>query len=88
MANGNNYVVKKKSTWWSLIKAVIVLAAFTYAAYKIYTKFFKKKKKNDLLDGVPEADELPASSEAIADPEVVFEASAEDVLADSAEQED
>ena len=87
MAHDARCVVRKKSTWWSLLKALIILAAISYAAYKIYLKFFQKKK-NDLLDGVPEADELPASSEAIADPEVVFEASAADVIADSVEQED
>ena len=49
MANGNNYVVKKKSTWWSLIKAVLIIAAIVFVAYKIYDKYFRKKVKQDVL---------------------------------------
>ena len=35
-----NYVVKKRSTWVSVIKAILIIAALAFVAYKIYDKFF------------------------------------------------
>lgn len=79
--NETNYVLKKKCTWWSLIKALIIIAAVAYAGYKIYTKFFKKKKAEVL----PETDSDELLSDATVEdlseePVAVLEASAEDVL--------
>ncbi|MBE6633468.1 MAG: hypothetical protein E7620_03880 [Ruminococcaceae bacterium] len=83
MTNETNYVVKKKSTWWSIIKALIVIAVVTYAAYKIYAKFFKKKKAP--LD-IPMADELPTEALAEEASDSAFEASAEEVIEVSEEE--
>ena len=46
----DNYVVKKRNPWWSLLKAVIIIAAIAFVAYKIYDKFFKKKVQSFLQD--------------------------------------
>ena len=77
--NETNYVLKKKCTWWSVIKALIIIAAVAYAGYKIYTKFFKKK-----ADALPEVDSDELLAEAAEDlseePVAVLEASADDVL--------
>ena len=67
----DNYVVKKRNPWWSLLKAVIIIAAIAFVAYKIYDKFFKKKVQQSVLSDI-EADNANLS-----------EASARDVLADA-----
>ncbi len=77
MTNDNSYVVKKRCTWWGVLKALIIIAAVTYAAYKIYTKFFVKKT----VEVLPEAeDELLAEGEG-----ETFEFDAEDVIVASEE---
>ena len=68
----DNYVVKKRNAWWSLLKAIIIIAAIAFVAYKIYDKFFKKKVQQSVLNGVEngEAELSEASAQdAIADAE-------------------
>ena len=49
---GNDYfVAKKRSTWVSVIKAVLIIAAIAFVAYKIYDKFFRKKVQQEALEG-------------------------------------
>ena len=45
----NDCTGKKRSGWWSLIKAVLIIAAIVFVAYKIYDKYFRKKVKQDVL---------------------------------------
>ena len=45
----NDCTGKKRSGWWSLIKAVLIIAAIVFIAYKIYDKYFRKKVKQDVL---------------------------------------
>lgn len=68
----NDYTIKKRSGWWSFIKAILIIAAITYVAYKIYDKFFRKKvAENVLTDDAAVADlpvaeveaEIPAENE-------------------------
>ena len=45
----NDCTGKKRSGWWSFIKAVLIIAAIVFIAYKIYDKYFRKKVKQDVL---------------------------------------
>ena len=45
----NDCTGKKRSGWWSLIKAVLIIAAIAFVAYKIYDKYFRKKVVEDVL---------------------------------------
>lgn len=48
---GNDYfVAKKRSSWGSVIKAILIIAALAFVAYKIYNKFFKQKLQQEVLD--------------------------------------
>ena len=58
----NELTVKKRSGWWSAIKAILIIAAIVFVAYKIYDKYFRKKVTQDVLtDDVAEA-EIPAEN--------------------------
>ena len=50
MRSETNFVVKKRSTWVSVIKAILIIAVIAFVAYKIYDKFFRKKVQKDVLD--------------------------------------
>ena len=45
----NDCTGKKRGGLWSLIKAVLIIAAIVFVAYKIYDKYFRKKVKQDVL---------------------------------------
>lgn len=45
----DNFVVKKRSTWGSVIKAILIIAVIAFVAYKIYDKFFRKKVQQEVL---------------------------------------
>ncbi len=86
MGNETDFVVKKRCTWLTVLKVVLVLAAVAFAAYKIYEKFHKKKaavldaQEPDSIDQgmnaccAEEADSAPAADE------TAFEVSAQDVI--------
>jgi len=59
MAHG--YTVKKRSGWWSFIKAILIIAAITFVAYKIYDKFLRKKVKQDVLTDDAATPDLPVA---------------------------
>ena len=75
---GNDqFVVKKRSTWLSVIKAILIIAAIAFVAYKIYDKFFKKKVQQDVLSDTDDVlADLPEADDGI-------EASVQDVIADA-----
>ncbi len=85
MENENIVVVKKKSTFWTVVKVLLVVAAVSFVAYKIYQKFFKNKKAEALAD-TEEPAQLDAACEAcedVAEEEVAFEVPAESVIANA-----
>ena len=45
----NGYSGRKYSNWWNLIKAILIIAAIVFVAYKVYDKYFRKKVKQDVL---------------------------------------
>ncbi len=69
----DNFVVKKRSTWGSVIKAIVIIAVIAFVAYKVYDKFFRKKVQQEVLGR--NADEQLDGA--------VAEASASDVIADA-----
>ena len=75
----DNFVVKKRSTWVSVIKAILIIAVIAFVAYKIYDKFFRKKVQQDVL-GNTDADQsladLPVN-------DAVAEADAQDVITEA-----
>lgn len=75
---GNDqFVVKKRSTWLNVIKAILIIAAIAFVAYKIYDKFFRKKVKQDVLSDTDDVlADLPEADDGI-------EASVQDVIADA-----
>ncbi len=46
---GNDCTGKKRSGLWNLIKAILIIAAIVFVAYKIYDRYFRKKVKQDVL---------------------------------------
>lgn len=77
----NEIVVKKRCPFLTALKVILVLAAVSFAAYKIYQKFFKKKKT--ALPDAEEADTLTEGAESCSacEEEASFEAAAQDVIA-------
>ena len=70
---------KKVRVWWTVLKIALVVAAVAFAAYKIYTKFFKKNKIDELDAETPDAlNEADADAPA---KEAAFEVSAQDAIA-------
>ena len=60
---GNDkFVVKKRSTWVSVLKAILIIAVVVFVEYKIYDKFFRKKMRQDALGN--SVGEDPAIAEA------------------------
>ena len=81
----DNFVVKKRSTWVGVIKAILIIALLAFVAYKIYDKFFRKKVQKDLLDN---AGDLPVdapnlSEDADSISGDLLEADAADVIVDA-----
>ncbi len=65
---GNDFTSKKRSGWWGFIKAILILAAIAFVAYKVYDKFFRKKIKQEVLtDDAAVADLPTAEAEAEAE---------------------
>ena len=58
----DNFVIKKRSTWVSVLKAIVIIAVVAFVAYKIYDKFFRKKVQQDVL-GESEQDAIATASE-------------------------
>ena len=83
MENETDLVVKKRCTWVTVLKVLLIVAAVAFVAYKIYDKFFKKKKAAELESETPdelEATDCGAEACGAADP-ASFEVSAQDVIA-------
>ena len=60
---GNDYfVAKKRNTWLSVLKAILVIAVIAFVAYKIYDKFFKKKVQQEVLGSSENGDAAIAES--------------------------
>lgn len=73
-------VVKRShSGWWSVIKALLILAGLVFITVKLYDKFVAKKKKAAEPPEEPDTDENDNGSEA--DEDTGFCASAADVIA-------
>lgn len=70
-------IVKKRCTWLTVLKVVLVLAAIAFVAYKVYEKFFAKK--NDAL--ALEADEAELDELAPSEEPASLEVAAEEVIA-------
>lgn len=66
---GNDYfVAKKRNTWVSVIKTILIIAVIAFVAYKIYDKFFKKKVQQQVLETGEDVDAAIAeTSEASAE---------------------
>ena len=66
---GNDYfVAKKRNTWLSVLKAVLIIAVIAFVAYKIYDKFFKKKVQQEVLGACEnDAAAIAESSEGFAE---------------------
>ena len=60
---GNDYfVAKKRNSWVSVIKAILIIAAIAFVAYKIYDKFFKKKVQQSVIEEADAADDAIAET--------------------------
>ena len=55
----NVVVVKKKSTFWKVVKIALLVAGVCFVAARIYRKYFQKKE-----EALEEAEELAALEEA------------------------
>ncbi|MBO5295675.1 MAG: hypothetical protein J6B71_10595 [Clostridia bacterium] len=91
MENQNIVVVKKKSTFWTVVKILLIVGAVCLVAAKIYQKFFKKKtvevlEDADDLAALDAADEVP--TENVVEAEETFEVPAEAVIANAEDMED
>ncbi len=79
--NETDFVVKKRCTWLTVLKVILVLAAVAFVAYKIYEKFFAKKKAVDAIeDDGTELPQIEPIEEEIDEEPASFEVSAEDVI--------
>ena len=78
-------IVKKKTSFGKVLAILLAIAAVAFVAVKVYRKFFKKQEE---LDEADELDALPEENEAEEEKEESFEASAEDVIANSEELEE
>ena len=85
MGSETNFVVKKRSTWLSVLKAVLIIAAIAFVAYKVYDRFFRKKVQQTVLDGeTPDAlADLDEDMMVETENGELMEASAADVLVDA-----
>ena len=60
----NGYSGRKYSGWWNVIKAILIIAAIVFVAYKVYDKYFRKKVKQDILADNDAADPMiPAEND-------------------------
>ena len=91
MENQNIVVVKKKSTFWTVVKILLIVGAVCLVAAKIYQKFFKKKtvevlEDADDLAALDAADEVP--TENVVEAEETFEVPAEAVIANAEDMDE
>ena len=91
MENQNIVVVKKKSTFWTVVKILLAVGAICLVAAKVYQKFFKKKtieviEDADDLSDMTDADDV-AVEETTAEEET-FEVAAEAVIANAEDMAD
>ena len=91
MENQNIVVVKKKSTFWTVVKILLVVGAVCLVAAKLYQKFFKKKtvevlEDADDLAALDAADEVP--TENVVEAEETFEVPADAVIANVEDMEE
>lgn len=90
MENENIVIVKKKSTFWTVVKILLVVGAICFAAFKIYQKFFKKKDAAAVADA-EDAAELDSATDACEEnpaEEIPFEVSADAVIANTEDMAD
>lgn len=72
-------VVRKNSCgWWSVIKALLILAGLVYVTVKLYDKFVAKKAAKPIADADDAAEPIADAAEPDAGSELC--ASAADVL--------
>lgn len=79
---------KKGNCFWKVVGIVLAVAGLCFAAVKVYQKFFRKKKKEELAEAedalaLDSADETDAAEET-----ETFEAPAEAVIANAADMEE
>lgn len=89
MENENIVIVKKKSTFWTVVKILLVVGAICFAAFKIYQKFFKKKAA--AVADAEDAAELDSATDACEEnpaEEIPFEVSADAVIANTEDMAD
>lgn len=89
MENENIVIVKKKSTFWTVVKILLVVGAICFAAFKIYQKFFKKK--DAAVADAKDAAELDSATDACEEnpaEEIPFEVSADAVIANTEDMAD
>lgn len=89
--DSNVVVVKKKHTFWKVVGVLLAIGAICVVAAKVYQKFFKNKKVDELEADVEE--DLPeiegcCEEEAPAAEETTFEVSAEAVIANAEDMEE
>ena len=82
MMGNDNFVVRKRSTWLSVLKAVLIIAAIAFVAYKIYDKFFRKKVQQEVLGDTKQDDLLDETSGELSEGEML-EVDAADVIVDA-----
>lgn len=81
----NVVVVNKKSRFATFVKVVLIFAAVTFVAVKIYNRFFKKKNVEE-LEFADEAKPIPEQTADTADSNVL-EVPADAVIANPEEME-
>ncbi len=85
--DNNIVVVKKKNTFWTVVKILLIVGAVALVAAKIYQKFFKNRKpavcEAEADEEAPVIDVAQEETEAEA-----FEVSADAVIANTADMEE
>lgn len=88
MENSNVVVVKKKSTFWTVVKILLAVGAICLVAAKIYQKFFKNKKA--AVCEIEDDEDLPEidTAEETDTDEEAFEVPADAVIANAEDMEE
>ena len=82
-------VVKKKSTFWKVVKILLAVGALCLIAAKVYRKFFQKNTEVVVDEDADEATDVDLLAEEDADvEEEAFEVPAEAVIANAEDMED
>ena len=90
MEKENIVIVKKRSTFWSVVKFLLVVGAICFVAVKIYQKHFQKKEA-DAVNAAEEPTKLDCSDALEETPsleEPAFEVSAEAVITNTEDMAD